>query len=64
MLVDTTYVNWGILQGHVTKGAIQLLPRDVRDLRDVLVGTQVLDLQMYGMIILGIKLFLRIVMNY
>jgi hypothetical protein len=47
------------LQGHIVKGAIQLLPGDVRDLRDILVGTRVVDLQMYVMILLGIKLFLR-----
>jgi hypothetical protein len=47
------------LQGHIIRGAIQLLPGDVRDLRDVLVGTRVVDLQMYTMILLGIKLFLR-----
>jgi integrase len=43
------------------KGNIQLLPGEVRNLRDALVNTgRLVDLQTYVMILLGIKLFLRV----
>jgi hypothetical protein len=47
------------VEAHVVRGSMQLLPGDVRDLRDHLIGTDVKSLQIYVMILLGIKLFLR-----
>ena len=45
----------------ITKGNIQLLPGEIRDMRDYLTNTGKLqDLRSYVMIILGIKLFLRV----
>jgi hypothetical protein len=41
------------LRSHVTIGSMQLLPGDVSDLCDVLIGTRIVDLQMYVMKILG-----------
>jgi hypothetical protein len=47
------------VEDHVVRGATQLLPGDVRDLRDHLVGTHLKQYQIYTMILVGIKLFLR-----
>jgi hypothetical protein len=47
------------LQEHVTLGAISLFPMDIRDLRRVLVGSDIHGYQIYVMILLSIKLFLR-----
>ena len=43
------------------KGNVQLLPGEIRDVRDYLTNTNKLeDLQMYVMVLLGVKLFLRV----
>jgi hypothetical protein len=48
------------LKGWKVKGNVQLLPGEVRQLRDYLVGSGTLEnFQIYVMILLGIKLFLR-----
>jgi hypothetical protein len=48
-----------LLKEHRVQGAQVLLPGDVRDLPSVLLGTYLQGLQIYTMILLGIKLFLR-----
>jgi hypothetical protein len=47
------------MQGHVVRGAMSLLPCDIRDLRRALVGKDLQSFQIYLMVLLGIKLFLR-----
>jgi hypothetical protein len=47
------------LGGHEVNGAMVLLPGDLRDLRNILVGSDLQGFQIYVMILLGIKLFLR-----
>jgi hypothetical protein len=49
----------GKFRGHEERGAEQLLPGDIRDLRNRLVGNNLEDFQMYVMILIGFKLFLR-----
>jgi hypothetical protein len=44
---------------HQVRGSEQLLPGDIRDLRQRLVGNDIQDYQMYVMVLLGLKLFLR-----
>lgn len=47
-------------RGWEVKGNTQLLPSEVRDLRDTLLNTGIFsDFQLYVMIVLGFKLFLR-----
>jgi hypothetical protein len=47
------------LAEHVPVGALCLLPGDIRDLRRALVGSDLQAYQIYVMVLLGIKLFLR-----
>jgi hypothetical protein len=44
---------------HIPVGALCLLPGDIRDLRRALLGADLQGYQVYVMILLGIKLFLR-----
>jgi hypothetical protein len=47
------------MAGQVITSAIQLLPHDIRDLRNAYVGKDLHNFQIFVMILLGIKLFLR-----
>jgi hypothetical protein len=47
------------IAGHVITSAMQLLPRDIRDLINAYVGKDLHNFQIYVMTLLGIKLFLR-----
>jgi hypothetical protein len=44
---------------HIPVGALCLLPGDIRDLRRALLGSDLQSYQVYVMILLGVKLFLR-----
>jgi hypothetical protein len=50
-----------VVSAHKVNGNVQLLPGEIRNLRDYLVGSgTICNLQVYVMILLGIKLFLRV----
>lgn len=61
-IVSDKYKHWRaeLDRTHKKKGNVQLSPKQLRQIRSVLISTgNVQDLQLYTMMLLGVKLFLR-----